>query len=284
MRRAFLAVAGTALLGSTPALAQGVTIEELARRVEALERENAALRAQVEQLADRPVPPAPAYPAATPVHATPTPSDARAGREETTADEPWDAAYAGIHAGYARARSSFRSENRAPDVQKDDGYSFGAQLGRRWQSGHVIAGLELEADFARIPNQSVDVFSTGTPILRLDLRARGRVKGQLGVTSGPWLAYGTIGLEQAMFRRGLTPGFAICTPSCVFNPTGPTRFETRHYTGFLLGVGAGYAFADGRSIELEGTRSTFASSSTFLGDFHPRSALGVTLRLNQPIR
>lgn len=277
MRLRIMALAG-AMIAASPALAQGVSVEDLARRVEALERENAALRAQVQQLADRPAP-------APPVYSTP-PAPAATDEDDPEPGELWDSAYVGVHAGYARMRSTYVNPTQGvlPDRQSDDGYSFGAQIGRRWQDGPVVVGLELEADFPQVPNQQVDAFSTGTPIFQLDVRARGRVKGQLGFASGPLLVYGTAGLEQAAFRRGLTPGFAICNPGCVFNPTGPTQFETRYYNGFLLGLGAAYAFADDLSIEVEGIRTAYRTSGTLAGDFHPRSSLGLTVRLNQSIR
>ncbi|HYE27067.1 MAG TPA: bZIP transcription factor [Allosphingosinicella sp.] len=275
--------AAAAVLAAGPAAAQGVTIEDLARRVEALERENEALKAEVRRLAAPPVAaapaPAPAY-EPPPVHAPPPPVD----ESSNEAAEPWDRAYLGLHAGYARLRARYRSPGFATERPSADGGSFGAQIGRRWQNGPVVAGVELEADFPLLDDVSADVFAPGAAIYRLDLQARGRVKGMVGFASGPWLAYGTAGLEQGAFARGVTPAIGSCGPGCVnFTVLGPTQFERRFYSGFLLGLGAGYAFADGTSIELEGTRTTYGFSSTSVGDLHPRSSVGVTVRLNQPI-
>jgi outer membrane immunogenic protein len=287
MRLARLSIVAAAL-ASTPAFAQGVTLEDLARRVEALERENAELKAEVASLRASEAPPtAPAPYASEP----PPPSYGRSAepdRERAAPDELWDSAYVGIHAGYASLRSSLHRVEVPiiPIIRSDsDGFAFGAQLGRRWQDGNVVIGAELEADFPKIANQHVDVFSPGDSVYQLDLEARGRVKGQIGFASGPWLAYGTAGLEHAAFHRGLVPGFAFCNPICrPFLPTGPVRFERRYYTGFLLGLGAGYALGEDLRLEVEATRTTYGTPTTLVGDNHPRSSLGVSLRLNQAIR
>lgn len=137
MRSSVVAVAGAALLGASPGLAQGVSIEDLARRVEALERENEALRAQVQRLAERPA--EPDRPAPGPGYAAPAPDEAAAAAaDEPAGDERFDAAYVGIHAGYARVRSTYRTQGRPDENERDDGYSFGAQIGRRWQDGNIV--------------------------------------------------------------------------------------------------------------------------------------------------
>ena len=272
MRFSVLA-AMSAVLGAGPVLAQPVSMEDLARRVEALERENAALRAQMQQLAERPAPAPPAHSSPEPVHGAPQQRvDPYAGE----ADEPWDSAYVGIHAGYARFRSTYRQPGFPSGADSADGYALGAQLGRRWQLGSIVIGAELEADFPQLPKLGIEVLPSPEPTYRLDLRARGRVKGQIGFASGPLLAYGTIGLEQALMRHGVTPFIGV-------GLSAPTQYERRHYTGFVLGLGGAYALGNGLFLELEGTRTSYGTPGARAGDITPASSHALLLRLNQAI-
>jgi outer membrane immunogenic protein len=85
----------------------------------------------------------------------------------------WQGLYAGIHIGNA-------------DTFWDDGLVFGAQIGRNWQSGKVVYGIEGDISFSG--NDSIDWMGT----------ARGRL-GYL-ITSNI-LLYGTAGVGFVNFSH-----------------------------------------------------------------------------------
>jgi outer membrane immunogenic protein len=86
----------------------------------------------------------------------------------------WSGFYAGLHVGSA-------------DAQSDDGLLGGVHLGRNWQSGKIVYGLEGDVSMSGL--DGVDWFAT----------ARGRV-GYL-ITSNV-LLYGTAGLGFVNFDGG----------------------------------------------------------------------------------
>lgn len=88
----------------------------------------------------------------------------------------WTGLYGGVHIGTA-------------DSGRDDGLIGGVQIGRNWQSGKIVYGLEGDISFS--DDDRVDWFGT--------------VRGRLGYLLSPGiLAYGTAGLGLIDFERGGT--------------------------------------------------------------------------------
>lgn len=268
MRVASILLASSAIGWAASAKAQTVTLEELARRVEALERENAALRAQVEQMASPPATaPVQQAPATAPAPTAPVHVEHPA--------EPWDHAYVGINGGYLKFRQRARPD-AIDRVLTSHGVSFGAQVGRRWQSGSLVTGLELEGNFP-IDAKTVTVINATRgrgsveqlPVSEDELTARARIKGSIGFSSGSFLGYGVAGLEvsRVLFRQN---SFANVPNDREFT----TRTFERYHPGFVFGLGAAYKLS-GITLELEATRSS-------LGNGVGRSD-SVILRLNQAI-
>lgn len=249
--------------------AQTVSVEELARRVEALERDNAALRAQIQRMASPPA-------AAEVQHApAPTPPTTAPTFVQHSA-EPWDHAYVGVNGGYA----TFRFITRPDAIDRElvaEGPSFGAQVGRRWQSGSIVTGLELEGNFP-LGTNNITVLNIVRgrgpveqfPVSEHELTARARLKGSIGFSSGPFLGYGLAGLDvsRLLFRintlRSFIPNDREFT----------TRVFEQYKPGLVYGLGAAYKLSSGISVELEATRSSLGESG--------RSD-GVVVRLNQAI-
>ena len=85
----------------------------------------------------------------------------------------WQGLYGGVHVGNA-------------ETHWDDGWVGGVQLGRNWQSGKVVYGLEGDISFSGA--DSVDWFAT--------------VRGRLGYLIHPsMLVYGTAGLGLVDFAN-----------------------------------------------------------------------------------
>ncbi len=267
MRAASVLLLSSAIGWAASANAQTVSIEELARRVDALERDNAALRAQIRQMTSPPV--------AAQVQHTPAPTQpvtAPAFLQE--AAEPWDHAYVGINGGYA----TFRFVTRPDAIDREltsEGPSFGVQLGRRWQSGRVVTGLELEGNFP-LGTNNITVINAirgrgpveQLPVSEDELTARARVKGSIGFSSGPFLGYGVAGIDvsRLLFRINT---FRTSIPN---DPEFTTRVFEQYKPGLMFGLGAAYKLNGTITVELEATRSSLGDS---------RRSDGVVLRLNQ---
>ena len=85
----------------------------------------------------------------------------------------WTGLYGGVHLGSA-------------DVGGDDGFIGGVQLGKNWQTGKIVYGLEGDISFSGVDD--VDWFGT--------------FRGRLGYLLSPGiLAYGTAGLGIIDFEN-----------------------------------------------------------------------------------
>jgi opacity protein-like surface antigen len=212
------------------ATAQTVTLEQLARRIDALERENAELKAEVGRLAGTSpqpgAPAAPAEPSAAPPAMTAAVSPAL---PLPGARDPWEGPYVGIHVGLAGTR--YRIEADPPRQLSPDGMTYGGQFGWRWQNGALVTGLELEVS---APNGQDGTFPFSTTF---DTTLHGRIKGQLGVAHGPLLLYATGGLQVSRVHI-LDPGGAGISQS-----------------GFLYGVGAAARLGSRVALELEAVQA-----------------------------
>ncbi len=236
------------------------------RALELLQKENAALKGEVARLsAPADVAPAPdASPAVSAAVSPQSPPPAVAVAAPLPV-EPWDGAYVGLNVGLAEAEYLYRTSTIGFQTHgRVSGAAFGAQVGQRWQSGNVVAGLELEAS---IPDLDTEFYDR-----RLDLTLSGRIKGQIGFALGPVLAYGMFGLQVSQFRYGLDPG----------GPSGPPpRITNGATTGLTYGFGIATRLTSRLSLEVEAFRTDLAGLAGFL--FNAPENRGIALRLNQQI-
>ena len=244
-----LAAMATLVLVPSAAAAQSVTLEQLAQRVEALERENAVLKQEMARL--RPTPAGSAVPppaAAVAVAAAPAPPSHPIGS--------WTGPYLGVNAGVAESRYRGSPVVGSPRG-RSSGVTWGAQLGWRWQSGSLVAGIELEASFP----QGQDVtFFPANPV-RYDTDVAGRAKGQIGIALGRVLLYGTAGVQVSAFNIDR-------------EPDAPPM----NVTGLLFGGGLAARILPHMSAEIEATQTDLGTLPNTLVASRARS---VVLRLNQ---
>jgi hypothetical protein len=194
--------------------------------------------------------------------------------------EAWDNFYIGVHAGYANFRSVYRENlGGTPDRQATDGYTFGAQLGRRWQSGNLVAGFELDATFPQVSDHDTRIpgVPLPVPVFQLDQRASGRVRGQVGFASDAFLGYATAGLDVTQLRL-VTEQFLCTSTTCSF--IGQPVAERRNFVGYVLGLGAAVRLGDRYSLGVEATRSDYGRTFSGLNNYNVTTH-AVVLRLNQ---
>lgn len=237
MKTLVLVPMAVAAMTPTAAFAQSVTLEQLAQRIDALEREVQTLRRENEELRSLPsappagapvapaaLAPAPVQPAAAPfpTSATPLPLDR------------WEGAYLGLSAGHGS--TNFRLAGIYSPIYERDVSSdmAGSQVGYRWQTGPVVAGIEVSG---RLYDED-DSVTDGLTDYRFDRAVQ--VRGQAGFAIDRWLAYGILGFEV---RRATQKALAGGTVE-------KRRFQE---TSPVQGFGLGYMFDTGSSIELEYT-------------------------------
>ena len=277
MRTLASLLAAALLSPASPAFAQESTVEQLEARIDALEREAAVLRAQIQQVRRVQAVATPARPDRQAVAAA---SDERHMGGDA---QSWNGAYVGIHGGYARFRSRFTDAAGVnPDAQATSGFAFGAQLGHRWQSGGLVVGVELEADFPLVPDHDRPLVGapSNIPVFQLDQRWSGRVKANLGIAAGSFLAYGHAGLDVTRLRLDVE-GVICSSTQCSF--LGQTRTDQRTFAGSILGVGAAFRLGDDLSLGIEATRSDFGRTYSGSNNYDVADH-AVLLRLNRELR
>lgn len=254
--------------------AQSVTLDDLSRRLDAVERENAALRAEINRLlAERAATPGTAAPAKPAMAEAPAaPAVAYADRE-TAAPRPndWSGGYIGIASGVDSTLFGVDQRQRFPynGERTVRGATYGPQIGYRWQSGPAVAGLEVAL---RGRTDDPAVFPIGpAQNASFDINRMVQVKGQLGLSAGRFLAYGVGGIAVTRFTHPSTPDVQTF------------RMDPRHtnLTAPLLGAGLAYRFDSGLSYELEYDMADFSPSDVRSDANLWLRNRTVTFRLNQ---
>ena len=130
----------------------------------------------------------------------------------------WQSTYIGLHIGQGEAGSV-------------DGFVAGAHIGRNWQSGQIVYGLEADVSYADI-SESFGAFEAS-----IDFMATAR--GRLGYLITPnLLVYGTA-------RFGIVGG------SGSVNIAGFGRSGNDTETDFVYGLGVEGKFSDKLSARIE---------------------------------
>jgi opacity protein-like surface antigen len=140
-------------------------------------------------------------------------------------------------------------------VATDESWSIGGQIGHRWQSGALVTGLEVEADFPDTVAVSSEPLGI-TPVIReFNVKASGRVKGLIGAAYGPVFGYVTGGIQLSLIELDTS-----------FPTTGipPQSFE-QNETALVYGFGLAYRVAPRLTVEVEATRAEFGDLE-FAGD------------------
>lgn len=182
--------------------------------------------------------------------------------------------YIGPHAGLSRLKLSPTVQQSSGVIATDEGWSIGGQIGQRWQSGALVTGLELEADFTDTVAVASEPPGSTSPVNReFDLKASGRLKGLIGAAYGPVLGYVTGGIQVSRIELDTS-----------FPTTGipPQSFE-QNETALVYGFGLAYRVAPRVTVELEATRADFGDLE-FAGDVggaRTTQSDALTLRLNR---
>jgi len=162
----------------------------------------------------------------------------------------WSGFYIGGHTGYSRGSSNavLSDPLLAASSGTFSGVIGGVQAGYnvRLPSG-LLLGVEADLTFPNYltSNSIVSRLTTADSDVTHQLDYVGTVRGRIGYTSGPWLAYATGGLAYAGERFLSSPA------------VGDEEKDIHRRLGWAAGAGLEYGFAPHWSVRLEYLYSQF---------------------------
>jgi outer membrane immunogenic protein len=186
----------------------------------------------------------------------------------------WTGCYVGAHAGYGWGTTDFFDPiggfaNLGPGTTvraKPRGPLAGGQIGCNYQfASNWVVGIEGEYSWANIQGDvpPADLFFGGKN-LRSQTDALASVTGRVGYSWDRVLFYGKGGGAWAHDRYSLHTPAVFLPPFVVFPADDFTNRTTR--TGWTLGVGAEWAFANNWSAKVEYNHYDFGSRALNLTD------------------
>jgi outer membrane immunogenic protein len=309
MKSAIILACATLLLATGPICAspaQADDLEQVLKRLAALEREhgtlekeNAALRERVRRLeGKRNV--EPANPRQVIMDAklegspqrpqTPYAAVYKAAPAAPAALSSWTGPYVGAHVGWGRQRTSV-DDPFGPVSSGGTGFEFstapirdfnpqgvlgGIQAGWNYQIGHLVTGGELSFSSADVKGSRSDTQSnligTATTITRTrtwfdKMNWLATATARVGYAEDAWLIYTKGGLAVSRNSYALTESESFVGPPTPTSNTVELGTDTR--TGFIIGAGAEWAFWKGWSATAEYNYMNFGSKQVLVFGTNP---------------
>jgi outer membrane immunogenic protein len=122
----------------------------------------------------------------------------------------WSGVYLGLNAGYSASHDFTREISASPYDgmalehfgSRASGFTGGGQIGYNYQTGHLVVGLEADANYADVSR----VIASPTGAVTSDVAGGfvGTLRPRVGFAWGPWLLYGTGGLAYANVNTTIT--------------------------------------------------------------------------------
>ena len=148
----------------------------------------------------------------------------------------WSGIYVGLQAGGAWARAD------GGDYHVDmSGGAIGAYVGANWQSGNWVVGIEGDVNYT----SNEGTYTDGPASVDVGTEWQGAIRGRLGYVFDRVLVYGAGGL-------------AI---SEVYVDALPILDKTETFTGWTVGGGVEYAFAQNWTTRLDYRYSDYGGSN-----------------------
>lgn len=147
----------------------------------------------------------------------------------------WSGAYVGAFAGGANGDATYANVPGVPDTGAIDGGLAGLKAGYRYQYGAAVVGVSVDGALGNVKGI---VGSNNHARFNVDWLAT--ANAQLGLAFGRALVYGTAGGALAGIQHDYD-SFASVDVS----------YPRRTHSGYAIGGGAEYAFADKASISFE---------------------------------
>lgn len=254
---------------SAPSFAQSKddAIQRLEAKLDALAKENAALRDRVKRIEAAQLPKAPVRAASVGTTSNVRPAASKdAASTVLAADyavkapmrsncpaQSWQGAYAGVHGGGVNYTANRTDQDAftstfATVVQKEWGGLLGGQIGYNWTSCNTLWGIEVDGSWA-----SADVTTTSFPILPgIDLNVNSRFDGlvtgraRTGIVMDNLLLYLTGGVAGVHTRTIWTQNFFTPPPASLAS----AEIEDWRW-GWVVGFGTEWKWSNRVNIRSE---------------------------------
>ncbi|PVH29726.1 outer membrane protein [Pararhodobacter oceanensis] len=154
----------------------------------------------------------------------------------------WSGTYFGAAIGYSRGtyRLGVSALNQLGPNVEISGATGAAFLGRNWQSGSTVFGVEFDASTGAngiTPQGTAGPFwSCNTGNCNVNIDSLFTLRGRVGVAQNNWLIYGTGGIAHANVSGGILNSAQQGSGSA---------------TGYVVGLGAEYGLSARSSVRLE---------------------------------
>jgi outer membrane immunogenic protein len=167
--------------------------------------------------------------------------------------------------GYFAATSVTDVNGAGAQSANTKGFTGGLQGGFNWQSGALVAGIELDFDYFGQKGSSTTTagysgFAPATFTINSSVKTDWlfTARPRLGVATSNWLLYGTGGLAVTKLKADWT-----FTDNCCVVPLGATESASASATktGFIIGAGVETALPGKLSFGVEFLRVKFGSIS-----------------------
>jgi outer membrane immunogenic protein len=154
------------------------------------------------------------------------------------------------------------------------GFTGGIEGGYNWAMDNWLFGIEAEGVALSVNTRNTNNFTSAIqqPIIpppaptvytisqRADTDWMVDFRPRIGFTSGPWLFFGSAGIAFADVKSGLQFSDTNVPPQAASSEKSSTK------TGWIAGLGAGYAMSPQWSIKGEWLYADFGSTRTSLTD------------------
>ena len=191
--------------------------------------------------------------------------------------QEWGGFYVGGNLGYASGRSSVTTQTTAgtyfantstPAISGSGTGSIGLSAlgggvgaGYNWQSGKIVYGLEVDANYlnAKGTRTGGAVYPCCAPTRfsieqSVNINYVATLRGRVGYARERWLFYGTGGAAFTRLKYN-----ELFTDT--FQPNNETGIQGRAKSGWVVGVGAEYAWRDSWTVKAEYQHMDFGGLS-----------------------
>lgn len=175
----------------------------------------------------------------------------------------WTGLYVGAQAGYESGRTSYNFDGPVPNGKfTPDGFVGGVYAGYNFETDTpLVFGLEGDVEYSDVKGSFDNPFG-GFSGGSANLRWQGSARARVGYAFDRLLPYVTAGVAVGDFRFEGGPGLGSPFPPFL-------QSWSKTMTGWTVGAGVEYAFADKWSARLEYRYTDFGTAHSDLGPAFP---------------
>jgi outer membrane immunogenic protein len=163
----------------------------------------------------------------------------------------WSGLYAGIHVGYTATRADFTSVIGTTSAN-GDGVLFGGQVGYNWQAIGSPWVFGIEADVSGIGSDEPSTTAVNSAIVGFNAIGTARVRAGYATDRILWYVTGGYAWSDTELKLS-GPAF------------GGTLTNSKTHSGWTLGAGVEWAFADAWTAKIEYLYMNFGEERFFPG-------------------